>query len=579
MTQVSTYITCDMLFKDVSTEFPHFRNMISKLSCSDAIFWCARINLALSATGNELAQRPLFDMLATQKEKYWLNKVIRRQRGNSNNTIFFRGQMLELIRWIVLFCHDHPDDGSTFNDNENRTLFLKCALLASDIWSKQTYGDKIFGIEKDPTRVIKYASASFRKGIEATRSAPDLFVSCGRAWIFYQQYFRKYHSSFNEDFLSVTGLTFEEYIVCFSAIATHFIDPLNKPCVINKQAIGDTTLIPEKIKAYVQLESQTLEELCSNLWGNRGVHEISEINTEPLNTISLREKPIYSAPDGRSVVMDPIYFHERVLTSPLFHMIPLNREKANEIFVAFGYAFEDYCCDILERMYLTTTATTNHTLLRQKEYRYNGQHIQIDAIIKQNHTAVLFEIKASFIKESQVNLDGASYVEELRKKYSNIVEHGQVKVKGVGQLSRIIKNILQEKFEKMNSDLVDINEIFPVLLVHDNLLDAPLTIEFLREEFQKLFENDLGYPVEKCPINIHILTVMTINDLEHLENSVQHFNIISLLRDFVRQKSESLHDFIANSKKYGYYRNVHLLDTSIEILGKTRTLLFNSPET
>jgi hypothetical protein len=561
-----------MIYKDMSNEFTKFREMVSKLSCSDAIFWCARINLALNATGNEEAQDPLFQMLTTPREKYWLQKAFRkRPREDPSYMIFFRGQMLELIRWISLFCHDHYNDGSTFDVEDTRVAFFKCALLASEIWSRQTFGS-VLEDEPDPDKLIQFARAPFRKGVEAAKNAPEFPISCGRGWIFYHHYFTKYYSTFNEDFLNVTGLTFEDYMVCFSAIAMNFMDPLKRPCIINIRTIGDTTLIPEKIKKYVQMESQTLGELRSKMWKGRCADEVSESNAGPLNTLILRDKPIYSTSDGRSIVMDPIYFHECVLASPMFHMITLNRKDHNQVFTAFGNAFEDYCCDILERMYPTRSS---HTLLRQKNYQQRGNNIQIDAVIKQNNTAILFEIKASFIKESEVNLDGISFADEVRKKYSNVVENGQEKVKGVGQLSRTIKNIVGQNFKNLNEDFEEIKEIFPILLVHDNLLDTPLTIELLQDDFFKILERDLGYTVNLSPIKIHNLTIMTINDLENLENSVQHFNIIDLLRDLEHDCPVSIHNFVANSIKYGFYRNTHLLNTSIEILNKTREQLFN----
>lgn len=575
MTQVSVFVTSDMFYKDMSTEFSDFRNMLSQLSCSDAIFWCARINLALSATGNEEAQAPLFNMLTTTREKYWLQKALRkRRREGTTYTIFFRGQMLELIRWITLYCHDHPDDGTTFNNEDTKIIFFKCALMVSDIWGRQTYGS-VFETEMDSEKLIEHIRGPFRKSIEASRNAPNLSISIGRSWIFYQQYFSKYYSSFNDDFLNATRLTFEDYLVCFSAFALHFMNPLKEPCILNMRTIGETTVIPDKIETYIRLESQTLEELRSGLWNVRNAEQVTEHNAGTFNTIPLREKPIYTTTDGRSIVMDAIYLHESVLVSPMFHMIPLKREKANQVFAAFGNAFEEYCCDILDRMY---PIKSKHMLFRQKNYRQNGQNLEIDAVILQSNTAILFEIKASFIKESEVSSDGISFTEELRKKYSNVVEGGQEKIKGVGQLCRIIKNVVDQRFEKLNTDFNDIKEIFPVLLVHDNLLDTPLTIELLQNEFLHILEKELGYEVKMCPIKIHNLTIMTINDLENLENSVQHFNIINLFRDLAREGARSLHDFIAYSSKYGYYQNTFLLNTSIDILNKTKVRLFNQTD-
>lgn len=575
MTQISVFTTPDIFYKDMNTDFANFRDMLNQLSCSDAIFWCARINLALNATGNMEAQAPLFSMLTTNRERYWLQKALRKNRRKGTTfTIFFRGQMLELIRWIALLCDDHPDDGTTFDSEDTKITFFKCALIASNMWDRHTFGTALH-YEVDTHRIRQYMVASFRKSIEASRAAPDLDITIGRGWIFYQKYFLKYYSSFNNDFLSITGLSFEDYMVCFSAIALHFTDPLRKPCIINANTIGETTLIPDKLKAYIRLESQTIEELRKRLWNGKGREEINDDTAGPMDTIPLRDKPIYTASDGRSIVLDAIYFHESVLVSPMFLMIQLKRKSANQIFSAFGDAFEDYCCDILDRMY---SDKAEYTFRRQKSYQQQGRNLEIDAALLQNKTAILFEIKASFIRESEVSPDGISFEEELRKKYSNVVEDGQERIKGVGQLSRTIKHIVTRSIDSLNQDFQEINEIFPVLLVHDTLLDAPLTIDLLQKEFIQVIESDLGYELKKCPIKIHALTIMTISNLELLEGSVQHFNIINMFRDKSREDPVSLHDFVAYSSRYGFYRNTFLVNASLDILEMTRKQLFNQAE-
>src|SRR5262245_16627698 len=54
----------------------------------------------------------------------------------------------------------------------------------------------------------------------------------------------------------------------------------------------------------------------------------------------------------RAVILDPTFFSEKVSIGPLFHLLTHARDgKANEIFGAFGLAFEDYAIGILRRMY------------------------------------------------------------------------------------------------------------------------------------------------------------------------------------------------------------------------------------
>lgn len=89
--------------------------------------------------------------------------------------------------------------------------------------------------------------------------------------------------------------------------------------------------------------------------------------------------------------MDASYFHERVLVSPLFQMIPLKRKKHDEIMGAFGNTFEDYCCDIMKRMF---PEHSNHLLMCQRYDEEHKEKLEIDAAIKQNDKAIiLIELK------------------------------------------------------------------------------------------------------------------------------------------------------------------------------------------
>ncbi len=93
----------------------------------------------------------------------------------------------------------------------------------------------------------------------------------------------------------------------------------------------------------------------------------------------------------------------------------------------------------------------------------------------------------------------------------------------------------------------DINVLYPVLVVHDMRLDAPALGHFLENDFRSL----LG----SIPDGKHVrpLTVMTIQDLENLEASVNAFSFVDLLGDYSREcpdRMRSLHNFIAFSS-YG----------------------------
>ncbi len=75
------------------------------------------------------------------------------------------------------------------------------------------------------------------------------------------------------------------------------------------------------------------------------------------------------------------------------------------------------------------------------------------------------------------------------------------------------------------------------------------------------------------------LIVMTIDDLENLEESVKHFGLRKLLEDYsaqCRDRMDSIHDFIALSAEYRskIRPSESVMSKSKEVLDRTKAMLF-----
>jgi len=72
--------------------------------------------------------------------------------------------------------------------------------------------------------------------------------------------------------------------------------------------------------------------------------------------------------------------------------------------------------------------------------------------------------------------------------------------------------------------------------------------------------------------------VLTVDDLENLETSVEHFGFRDLLSDYVRSCSdglEPLHNFIASSEyKQHIYHNRNIATSGLDILDKVKEAIF-----
>lgn len=520
----------------------------------------------------------------TTEEINAVNAFIRKHSDARKINVFFRGQLLELIRWVALYCQDYPDDGMTFEDPEIRRKFVQAALIASDIWSKRALDNRL-SLNNGAEIVMKKSLGAIRKSIEATSFAPYLYRPLVRGWTLFSGYFPRYYNTFENEFYNSTGLSIDEYYYCLSAIITNFMNPKRGNGIFNSDPRDAAISSKEALRKFTALESQGVDELRDELWG-KGKIQINADNTPPYDYRPLREKPIVRANDNRAIILDPVFFSEKASIGPLFHLLSKDtpEDKANNIFNAFGKAFESYSCDILKRMFPDTDGYLAKRLTCNiQETDSAGNIIEIDAMLNDVTEVVLFEMKAVWIRESEIlTEDYESYLQHLKKKYVTAEgTSGDRKIKGIGQLARTINILASRKGLGQNKEYGEIQFIYPVLVVHDTLMNAPVYGNFLASEFKALLAPDdelHSGELKKGRFRIAPLILMTIEDLENLETSVEHFALRDFLADYSRScpdRLKSLHDFIAYSPYAKLFRhNQTMVDKGLEILRRTREALF-----
>ena len=271
------------------------------------------------------------------------------------------------------------------------------------------------------------------------------------------------------------------------------------------------------------------------------------------------------AHDGRAIILDPTFFAEKVSVGPLFQLLKGNsRKKGDELLSLFGKAFEDYATDILRRMYPSRPPLVDRAAYGLKGKTAKGQEFEIDASLLDAREAVIFEVKAAWLREDAIaDSTHETLLRDIRKKYG--IEPGSNKHgKGVAQLARSIGAISRGEWYGSNREFAETRVVYPVLLVHDTRLHTPGLGAFLESEFRALL-GDISIGKIVAP-----LTIMTIQDLETLELSVEHFSFVELLAAYsrdCRDRMQSLHNYVAFSD-YGKRTvpNRYLMESSSEIL-------------
>jgi hypothetical protein len=256
----------------------------------------------------------------------------------------------------------------------------------------------------------------------------------------------------------------------------------------------------------------------------------------------------------------------------------LRRGDVNRVFGAFGEAFERYVDDTLGRMH-PSGGMAERVWFGAKGKTAGGDEFEVDALmvepIGDDLAAIVVETKAVFLREEAILDDVAeSFVAELRRRYGKD-PGGKERDKGVAQLARIVRAIVDRVWVGETRELAEARAILPVLLTHDARMDSPGVCWLLNEDFADLLgEVPRGWRVAP-------LILLTIEDLENLESSVGQFTLAELLRDYHRDSPDrmvSFRRFLIGSKYQALIKpSGHIMSQSNEQMEAVARTLFPKP--
>lgn len=560
---VGVFVPLDAVFPDLAPTERTLISVLETLSRDDTLFMCARVNIIVSGFGDfehKSRQEQAINSLKVPTLLDRINDFCRSRPPGKLPVIFFRGQMLELMRWVSRYSRNLPSDGTSYDDPQRREGFVKAALIASELWGKRIFRDKLtpnVGLSDMRRRAL----GAFRRGVDESGTAPHLGSAIGRGIGLFTKYMPACHPRFEEEFEAATGLPLRQYLGCATVLMLKTMQHNKEDPLFGVDTYAGATTYRDIFPRFFDLVSLPADRLAEAVWGN----------FEAEGYARLRERPVMMTADGRGIVLDPTFFAERVSVGPLFHATKgRERSESLKLFAAFGDAFERYATEALRRMYPHRPGLVDRVALAMQGAAADGRKFEIDASLFDYPRAAVFELKASFLLDKALDAeDTETLPREIRKKYGKA--EGE-RDKGVAQLARSIGAIARGEWLGDHGQFADITTLYPVLLVHDNRLDTPLFGHFLEQEFRSL----LG----KISRERHVapLTVMTIHDLENLERSIEGFSLLGLLADYAREcpdRLRSLHNYITSSpyaKKL--LRNEQLMNECFSVLDLLKAELF-----
>lgn len=568
--------------------FDLLRSLVATISRTDALIWCARLNLVLANPNvpHVAAQETAMSCFLGLSEIERVQRFAAKHGGANGVAVFGRAQLLEALRWVSLLAADLPGDGTTFEDPAVRRVFAQVLLIAAEIWLARVYRNGL--PNSGDLHADRIAAMPFtRQAIALMTPALNVNVALARSRGIYDAAFRRFPGGIRA-FELATGMTLDEYLACVYGFACDL------PNYTPEKMDGKNGIFDENdwgpdvteqgraiLRRFIATEAQTMDQLGDAL-GRRTLLPDLLDGTEPFDYKPLRQRPILRVGDGRGIVIDPGLLMERAVTGPLFIAAQQlhGTGAANTVFGAFGDGFEDYMNLLLSHAYPPAPSE----VFKAKpigRWVADGRDIELaDGALDQGKQAVLFEAKAAFLRDGIC--DAHDYKKLLREKYG--VSAGSERdrpVKGVGQLARAVVGLAVGSLESDALRTAALEVIYPVLVVHDAALSAPGHADFFAAEFEAAVVPDHRFKtghMRKGTLVVAPLTVMTIDDLEAHQSSIERFRLVDFLRDYANLGADagraSLKDFMAGSTKYGYIHSRVTGELSIDAIQRSARLLF-----
>ncbi len=565
--EISLLVPPEVLFPGTTASGAELLDTLANLSRDDTLFECARVNIIVTGAGADDPlgrQQKLLNRLLKTQDIDQIN-AFARAYGARPPIVFFRGQMLELMRWVARHCRNLSGDGTTYADPNTRRNFVKAALIAGMLWSYRIYGTRL---KRDGNIEIRRnrAMGAFRKAMEESNFTPNLARILGRGLLLFTEYLPRRYPAFDAEFGAASNLTIDQFLTCAAALGCYMIVDNPQGPLFVAHTVAAATSYNAEFQSYLEREAQVPNRLATTLWD-----DFAKVGYK-----YLRQRTVMITGDGRGIILDPCFFCDRITIGPLFHLVSNGAGKnANEIFGAFGLAFEDYARDILRRIYPTRPGLVDRLHCNVEGKNAASQAFEIDAVLDDARKVIIFEMKACFLREDAI-LDERSekFLDHVREKYGATAKKGE-RGKGVAQLARIIGAIARREWSDASTGCADATTIYPVLVTHDSRMDTPALGKFLTDEFTKLLGTVPALP------RIEPLIIMTVDDLEDIEVSTDNFSVAELLGEYSHDcpdRMRSLHNFIKYSPNYQakMLANVTLTEKATELLAQVQGRLFSS---
>ncbi|MDQ1638362.1 MAG: hypothetical protein QOF62_1701 [Pyrinomonadaceae bacterium] len=587
---------CDLF--DERSRLITLKQKLRQFKLSNIIFTLARISLLLGRQGmlreGKDNQRQLQELLISNYIGPELLEGNLKPRfghfGADERPIFFRQQILNLLRMCVLLCRE---DAPMTTEGKSRGGYElgQCCLMMNDHLvspkEEQATGEGSdkkrrmhIGLQLAPNIELNNPPQAARAVVRAESLFSEiLFSDDMKAKIATIDQKRGFDLA--EAFREATGLKIDEYTefvltmtsVLFSRTQKEIVENANLLLFRRSELIKGTRIVADDFDRYLALDCMTLAEAKARF------NEPQKKLLPQFDYVWFRTWPLLQLEDEVMVCVDPCFMVEK-LSSGIYWTIvnSLKGKKRDNALTAFGYLFETYVSRILQQV-----SPPIGMFIDDPKYT-NGERA-FDGIIHCGDQLIVTECKASFMTiEAKYGGRVRGFNNELDKKFGT----GRGVVQLVNHIERLFARKPSDRYRICELDRVSesshsrIEKITPVLIVQESLLRFSAIEEMLSDRFVRLLkQRRISHAVQIAP-----LAVIDIDTLEQMKPhlvagdfTLQQCLNARAVRD-PGYRSGSWHDFLIESfPQYATKADVQINEKFEAIMDRgTRNIFGDQPQ-
>lgn len=316
---MSVFVSLDDIFPELRDDYETLRSLLDGIDRSSALVNCAQIGLVLAdpkTDGDERQlspeerdlrrQQQLVQLFFNQAEADRLSEFAARHRP-VQPIVFFREQVLELIRWVMLICRDEPGHelGGADREELNRR-FTKALLIASGFWSRRVYRSDLSAARGRPRdEVLEIALRAFRSAA-TFRADPMTALARGRRLL---RKMCEIDPSFEQLFTMNTQLCIDDYLLGVFVILGFTLGHASRGGLSGifdlRQLRAETRAAEDALDRFLSIAAQSARALRTALWQDRS--QPTEADYLDFDLHPIMEKPILLLPEEKAIVVDAAF--------------------------------------------------------------------------------------------------------------------------------------------------------------------------------------------------------------------------------------------------------------------------------